>query len=150
MRNLKEVLLDTLSSTSVFEQALNRSDVINKVVMLGEQIVQNWALILYTNENDPENTNINHWKTELRAHCKTISKSNIKGGSRGRAIRYAFLEKLEYNKTKNVFEDIYDKFESEGLPRVYAQEISEYISKNIDELISAIVEKDYVDWIENL
>ena len=150
MRNLKEVLLDKLSSSSVFEQALNRSDVINKVVMLGEQIVQNWALILYVRKNGLASVNINHWKTELKAHCKTISKSNIKGGSRGRAIRYAFLEKLEYNKKVNVFESIYDKFESEGIPLTPAKEISEYISKNIDELITAIVEKDYVAWIENM
>lgn len=150
MRHLKDFILDSLSNTNLFEQAMNRKDIINKIIYHSGQIIENWALIVYCNFYDENNLNINHWKQELSTQCDQIFYTEIKGSSREKAISYAILDKMELNNSDIIYKIISKKFKKENFNNIdRIHNVAKYVSENINELINAL-NNDPDAWIENL
>ncbi|MCH5167831.1 MAG: hypothetical protein J1F35_08130 [Erysipelotrichales bacterium] len=152
MKTLKEFILDSLISTKLFEQAYNREQIIRTVINLANQIVENWALILYVRQYDKENLNLNHWKSELEAHCEKIDNMNIKGNSdKKKAFKQALIRNHELNDSSQVFKILKRKFKKENIDEDICKDISFQISQNIEDLVNALSDKNGpYDWIENL
>ena len=102
----------------ILEYALPRQKFVENCFNLLQQICENWCLIRYSRLIGDDNISINHWKSELKAHMKNISKTKIKKNdsvpSRMSAISEAFdwsdLDKSE----RKVQKYIEIKFSKEG------------------------------------
>ena len=102
----------------ILEYAVPRNKFVNDVYDLLQQICENWSLIRYSKLVGDGNINVNHWKSELKAHLKNIAQTKIKKNnsvtSRMSAIMQAF-DWADFDKsTRKISSIISTKFEKEG------------------------------------
>ena len=109
----------------ILEYAVPRNKFVDGAYDLLEQICQNWCLIRYSRLVNDGNVNVNHWKSELKAHMKNIAQTKIKKNnsvtSRASALAEAF-DWSDFDKSeKKIFLFASDKFEEEGYPSDYEE-----------------------------
>ena len=138
MNYLKEYLVTALASTKLFEMAYSREKYIDKVNDLSRQIVENWCLIRYCTKYDTGNTNKNHWKTELLAHCDALYQMFVKTDKKT-ATKTALIGNDELNTPKHIAELLQMKFNKEHLEVKddICREFAEYGLYKIINLVSA-------------
>ena len=158
MNTLKEFLLESIQKTYIFEMAVSRKDLKNKVDDLINQIIENWCLIKYCTLYDNNNRNKNHWKKELRAHMLNIFNKQIKGGdsfTKFKLIEDVIIDKLEITTADKVSRLIKGKFRDENIE--IKKDICNACIENIYYIIELISNKDtdenldkIFDYIDNL
>ena len=102
----------------ILEYAVPRNKFVDNVYDLLSQICENWCLIRYSKLIGDDNINVNHWKSELKAHMKNIAQTKIKKNdstaSRMGAISQAF-DWSDFDKSeRQVQKCIEQKFKDEG------------------------------------
>lgn len=148
MRSLKEYLLDELSYTQIFEQALQRKKLREKIFNHMTQILQNWGLVLYGKLNNIQTTN--HWKTELLTQCDSIIDSELKGGNKRGLIKDLVIDGDEFNNPDKVYRKLRRKFENdENISQKETKGIANYIADHIDELVDVLSSDSADEWVEN-
>ena len=97
MRTLREILIDTLMGTRLYEMAENQSKCENIVKSQCRNILENLILLNYFKISGLYTTNMNHWKNELCTAVYNAGDFQIKKdkstGRRERLIKRAFDEK---------------------------------------------------------
>lgn len=123
--NLTEKEKDKLIYTPLFEQAFGRKVIKNAVIDLGWQIMENLCLILFMSRYRENVLTINHWKTELYAHCSKIAKLNVKIKNKTKTLEYSFFDEADFSEADVIFEGIADKFADENVD-VYQEQYAVY------------------------
>ena len=102
----------------ILEYAVPRNKFVNDTFDLLQQICENWCLVRYSKLLNDNNINVNHWKSELKAHLKNVSQTKIKKNnsvsSRMSAIMQAFDWSDLDKSTKQIKRYITSKLENEG------------------------------------
>lgn len=141
MISLKDLIIEAVSTTFIFEMAYSREKYINEVHSLTDQIVQNWCLIKYCNLYDIENENRLHWSKELIAHISNLQRMKLKGGiNKYRTTKYSFIERDEINNINNVEQIIVLKFEEEHINTNLMEIAIEFVN-SLDTIIDIISNK---------
>lgn len=122
---LSEEEKDDLLEIDLFEQAYNRTDYMRLVQNLSWQIMENLCLILFMSRYRENILTINHWKTELYAHCSRIAKYTLKIGNKGQTLEYAFFDNADFSEAEAIFEGIVVKFAEENVD-VYKEQYAVY------------------------
>ena len=78
MNTLKEFLLESIQKTYVFEMAVSRKELKDKVDSLIYQIIENWCLVKHCTLYDSLNRNKNHWKKNCELICLIYIISSLK------------------------------------------------------------------------
>lgn len=141
MISLKDLIIEAVSTTFIFEMTYSREKYINEVHSLTDQIVQNWCLIKYCNLYDIENENRLHWSKELIAHISNLQRMKLKGGiNKYRTTKYSFIERDEINNIDNVEQIIVLKFEEEHINTNLMEIATEFVN-SLDAIIDIISNK---------
>ena len=61
----------------------------------------------------------NHWATELKAHMNKIIEIKLKSGNKDKVVKKEWIDLYELNDPIEVAENIREKFNNEGLEKVY-------------------------------
>ena len=158
MNTLKEFLLESLQKSFIFEMALSRKELKDKVDALIYQIIENWCLINHCKLFDKHNININHWKKELRGHMINIFNKSLKGGNyqtKFKLIEETIVDKLEITTAEKISRLIKAKFKDENFT------VSKDVCNNCIEELYAIMQMmsnadtsqnldTIIDYIDNL
>ena len=148
MNTLKEFLLESLQKSFIFEMALSRKELKDKVDALIYQIIENWCLINHCKLFDNHNININHWKKELRGHMINIFNKSLKGGNsqtKFKLIEETIVDKLEITTAEKISRLIKAKFKDENFT------VSKDVCNNcIDELYIIMQMMSNTDTSQNL
>lgn len=118
MNALKEFLLESIQKTYIFEMAVSRKELKDKVDNLIYQIIEDWCLVKYCTLYDNININKNHWQKELRAHILNIYNRQLKGGDNSakfKLIEDVIIDKLEITTANKINRIIKAKFRDENL-----------------------------------
>lgn len=139
--SLSEDEKDELMDIPIFEQAQVRSDFINFVSNIAWQIAENICLILYAEQYDESKLiYINHWKSELFAHCDNIYKKKLRSGDKQKTLSYALLNINDFADNDIVFEGLYSKFKSEQID-IYK---IKYVIYDVIEQFQEILKNDLI------
>ena len=116
MRTLRELLIDTLTNTQIFEMAKNQQKCEDTVRSQINNIRENLSLILYFNISKLQTINLKHWKHELAINLLNAANFNVKKdksiGRRKRIVERVFDE--EDFKDYEIFNDcVFIKFDDE-------------------------------------
>lgn len=155
MISLREYILNNIYPyMPLYEQALNRDKLINKIMDNISMLLSHWGLIEYAfgdYDAQPKYVeNISKWKRELKTFCGNIGRFKIKGGKRENAISYALINQLEINDQEQVYIYIKDKFDEEDIDMLTTRKIAKYLSDNYKELVDALVNQTYIEWANEL
>lgn len=154
MKDLKNILLESISKMKIFEMVYSRQDYLHRIMGLNKQIVENWCLIKYCNLYDEENYNRLHWSKELIAHLENLYDCKLnKSLNKLKTTQYGFFDKAELDDEDVVTKLLYRKWKDEKLPdnvkSVVAKEfvnavhyICELVSGNNPEEIENYVYKE--------
>ena len=97
MRTLREILIDALMGTHLYEMAENQSKCENNVKSQCKNLLENLILLNYFKISKLPSLNINHWKTELCMAIYNAGDFQVKKdksiGRRERLIKRAFDER---------------------------------------------------------
>ena len=148
------ILQDLYYKMPLYEQALSRNKLFDKISNNISMILSHWGLLEYTTNseyNAPQKykDSINHWKRELVNFCGQIANQKIKGGKREKAIEYCLINTHEINDFDQVYDYIKDKFYEEDIDMLTTKKIAKYLSDNYMELVNEINNKTYLEWIRN-
>lgn len=149
MKSLVQILNETL----IVEMACSRSEYINLISNLDEQIIQNWCLVYYCNVYDKDNVNFNHWNKELKALLGRISKKRIKIANKLSIIKYVLKERDELNTYSSVRLYIESKMKKEKISNDIIHELCNAVINNIDsicELINSDNENEINDNVDEI
>lgn len=130
MKNLSECLINSM----INEMAYTKSQFEFKLDNLADQILQNWCLVKWCDDNPKEQKSVNprnHWASELKGHMKTIINISLKSGRKDKVIKNVLIDRLELNDSTQVARRIRDKFNKEELSK-YINTISQACSDNIE------------------
>ena len=148
------ILQELFPNIPLYEQAVPRSEFILKLMSLATPILSHWGLIEYAH-GDFEGTDsyeqyVEHWKDELSTFCDDLCQNKIKRGDRKKAIQHAIINKAELNDQSEIYNRIKKKFNKENISLEDTKKIAKYLSDNIDDLIEALSNVSYDEWIETL
>lgn len=122
------------------EMAYTKSQFEFKLDNLSDQILQNWCLVKWCDDNPKEQKSVNlrnHWASELKGHMKTIINTSLKSGRKDKVIKNVLIDRLELNDSTQVARRIRDKFNKEELSK-YINTISQACSDNIEEICNVL------------
>lgn len=122
------------------EMAYTKSQFEFKLDNLADQILQNWCLVKWCDDNPKEQKSVNlrnHWASELKGHMKTIINTSLKSGRKDKVIKNVLIDRLELNDSTQVARRIRDKFNKEELSK-YINTISQACSDNIEEICNVL------------
>lgn len=144
MISLKEYIADKACENTLFEMASNRSEFLDKLDNLHEQIIENWCLIRYCIVFDNKNINKNHWRKELSAHLYNIVLHRY-DVNRINAIKEVYLRKLRLDNSNVIYNIISKKWSKENLDieADYTSTIIEdFIQYGLFEIIEVLSKKN--------
>lgn len=147
MKNLGECVINSM----INEMAYTKSQFEFKLDNLADQILQNWCLVKWCDDNPKEQKSVNlrnHWASELKGHMKTIINTSLKSGRKDKVIKNVLIDRLELNDSTQVARRIRDKFNKEELSK-YINTISQACSDNIEEICNVLYkdEQNMEDYI---
>lgn len=145
---LKE-LVDEEIKKLILEYADSRESFMRDTNGLMKQIIENLVLIIYFRIIGEENENLNHWSSELLAHCGSLCSCRIKKGDSSRIKYKAFLEILNNYKTSDlnsVYNLVKEKLNRENIHLDFSlmEEIHKILLQKLNELNSIISKGDGV------
>lgn len=144
MKTLKEILVEALSNTYIFEMAYTREQFIRNASSRAIQIVQNWCLVKYCNLYDEENYNRLHWSKELITHLEDLRLQKLKGGlNKLKTTKYALIDCAELDKPQMIKDMLESKWIDENLPHKVIDELSVEFTKDIVKICDIISNKSH-------
>lgn len=150
MTTLKDWLIEKLSYTDIFEQAMKLKTFRESIYGHLTQILQNWALIYVARTYDINKDLVQHWKTELLTQCDEIIDSTLKSGNKRKTLHKLIVNEYEYDNPTVVYKKLRRKFNTENLLDKHTKSAAHYISTNIEELIDILSLESCDEWVENL
>ena len=155
MISLREFILrELIPKMPLYEQAKNRANFTSNLIHELSPLLSYWALIEYAHGdfegNESYEQYVEHWKKELYGWCDTLAMIKIKGGKRENAIAYALIDTEEINDPEHVYNRIKRKFNNEGINILETKKVAKYLADNCYELVKAISDINYDEWIEEL
>lgn len=145
LSTLSEEDADSLLETQLFEQARSRNDFINLVDNLGYQIAENICLILFMQQYRENIQTINHWKSELYAHCLNIQKKKVKSGNKEELLKHIFFNIMDFYDKEHVYDILWDKFNTEGIS-IFDESYAVY---DVVEQFQVILKEDIIPLLIN-
>ena len=137
MRKLKELLVEALSKTEIFEMAYERSEYVKALFNLRIQLIENWCLLRYSTIMGRLQTH-SHWMKEMRAHMNNLINMKIKV-DKTRATRELLIDKEEADDFDHVIRLISNKWQDEHF---------DIESKETEEVVRDFIEYGLYDLIE--
>lgn len=103
------------------------------------QILQNWCLVRFCDDNvkHPAYINRNHWASELYALMTDISSYKLKSGRKDKTVYNVLANELELDNSYEIEKRIKRKFIIEGLEKE-VQTIAHICSLNIEDICENI------------
>lgn len=138
------------------EQALLKSDYMNKISFQGSQILSNCLLIIQCryDKNPNYRRNLNHWKVELYAKCNYCAKLKLKKNNtydkRLSIIQDELLNKFELLSDDIILPEIYQLNQKENTEIKLTEEFRIILDKLVNSLIDLIAKgntdliRDYI------
>ena len=153
MRTFKELILDSIENTTIFEMAKSRSDLKRDIDNIAGTMFQHWCLVRYCVLYDFGNKTKEHWIKEVRSYILKTRSARTKGFDKTRLLREWYITKLELNNKQQLL--IYwfdDKFDEENIT-ISDEEKDKIIddwTKQVDKLCDVMGGKlDYKEYIED-
>lgn len=142
MNRLQEMLITALSSTKLFEMAMDRAEMKNKIDALLPQIIENWCLVKYCHLTNNKQDLVNHWSHELYVHILRVARFELKKSST--VVKLKLVKELfnvyDFDTKPDLCTDwASGKFADEKLPDTYDKQIGESFVKNINKLYTQLV-----------
>lgn len=153
MRTFKELILDAIENTYIFEMAKSRSDLKRYIDDIAEPLFQHWCLVRYCALYDFGNKTKEHWIKEVRSYILKTRSVRTKGFDKTRLLREWYITKLELSDRQQMLDEWFDdKFEEENI--IISDEEKDRIiddwTKQVDKLCDAMGGKlDYKEYIED-
>lgn len=119
----------------LMEMAFERKAYKDKVDHIIPQIIVNWCLIYYAKVTQTKTTTINHWKTELKAHLKTIVRMKPKDKSWKQKVLMEIWEENEYSDIEVIDYVVSTTFQTEHIDTstdVYYETLQMFVSQSDD------------------
>lgn len=143
MKEFKNILLEAISRTTIFEMAYSRQDYLYRIIGLHKQIVENWCLIKYCNLYDVENYNRLHWSKELIAHLENLYDCKLsKGIDKLKTTHFGLEYKAELDDEDVICKLLYRKWKDENLPENTKHAIAKEFVRALPKICEIISGKD--------
>lgn len=144
--DLSERQKEHLARTALFEQAQERHEFVQLIDNIAWEIAEHICLVLFFQQyRTNKKENMNHWKSEIKAHCNKIIKKKIKCGDKVKVLNYAFFEYADFYSSEHIFNGLYDKFYDEGID-IYKEQYAVY---DIIEQFQEILKTDLIPILAN-
>lgn len=146
-------LSEYLKNFCITEMAIKLGEFRNNSEGIINQIIQNWCLVRWCDENMYDNISIrlrNHWASELKTNMLKISNAKLKGNRKDKVINNLVIKTLEYDDMTNIARIIRNKFAKEGLSK-YINSIAFECAENINKICNIIsngTKSDIDDYIQ--
>lgn len=136
----------------ISEMATKLSDFRMDVKNVINQIIENWCLVKWCDDNPNElisNRLRNHWATELKGYMNFIAGINLKSGKKDKVLKSILIDDLELDYGNSISIIIRKKFDKEGLSK-YINKISFECANQINRIINILAsnENDVEEYIK--
>lgn len=133
-------LIEFIKTSAINEMADKKSQFEMKLFNMIDQILENWCLVKWCDDNPTNNISIrlrNRWATELKTCMKKIANVNLKSGRKDKVIKNVLVNQLDLDDNTNISKRIRKKFNEEGLAK-YINTISYECASRIREICSEL------------
>lgn len=125
------------------EMALHKSEFIDLILNLKDQLVQNWCLCAYCSLYDKTNENYDHWCVEFASYANKIKRCNLKGGNKQNVIFNTYVDKYDLSDPNMVYRIIRGKFIKEQIDDSISKSLSEIFSQQIKTIVQFLTNDNY-------
>lgn len=143
-------IIEYINECTIVEMAISRSQYINLLYNLDEQILQNWCLVHYCNEKDRTNECSDHWKTELLSYLKRLTNKKLKITNKLKLIKSILIEKEEFDTYLQVYKVIHNKMLKENISDDNIEWMCKEVIKHIDDICVLINTSDEEELYKSL